>query len=177
MVALGTPMPAFELWESKTQEYALSENFVGEKGTLVIFMCNHCPFVVHLIHKLAEKTKEWKNLGIKSIGISSNDANAYPQDAPRMMTKFAVDNKMKSPYFYDETQAVATAFGAVCTPDFFLYDGKGELFYRGQFDPSRPGDGQAITGENLQNAVSSLLDGKNPPEKQLPSQGCNIKWK
>lgn len=149
----------------------------GSLGTIVLFACNHCPYVVHLAHELGEFADRAAALRVETICINSNDLEAYPQDGPEFMKQFAAANKWNFPYLIDETQSVAKAYGAACTPDFFLFDENLALFYAGQFDESRPKNGSVPSGSDLQEAIDRMLDGEAPPKKTIPASGCNIKWK
>ncbi len=141
------------------------------------FICNHCPFVIHLREALALLGKEAQERGLQVVAISSNDVENYPQDSPALMAQEKVNAGYTFPYLYDETQEVAKAYEAACTPDFYLFDGEQRLVYRGQFDASRPGNDEPIDGADLRAAIDALLAGDGPAERQLPSLGCNIKWK
>ncbi|MEJ2754318.1 MAG: thioredoxin family protein [Gammaproteobacteria bacterium] len=176
---LGTALPSFTL-PNVTNVLAKSisqHDALGEKGILVAFICNHCPYVVHIRDVFTTLANSWVDRGLGVVAISANDVENYPQDGPEAMADLAQELGFRFPYLYDETQDVAKAFDAVCTPDFFLFDAAGKLVYRGQFDASRPGNDQAITGSNLSQAVERLLHGQEPLAEQLPSVGCNIKWK
>ena len=178
MLALGTKAPYFELPNpSESSEIQSLEELKGEKATLIVFMCNHCPFVLHIIDKLAEIYEDYQGRGMEIIGINSNDAEKYPADAPEKMIEFQMERKFEFPYLYDESQAIAKAYDAACTPDFFLFDHKLELIYRGQMDDSRPGNTRDVTGEDLIIAFENILAGQQQEELQKPSMGCNIKWK
>jgi peroxiredoxin len=178
MLPLGTKAPFFELPNpSMKNEVQNLEGLKGEKGTLVIFMCNHCPFVLSVIDQLAELYEDYSKKGIEFIGISSNNIEKYPQDSPEKMVEFQEDEGFKFPYLYDESQSVAKAFNAACTPDFFFFDDKLDLIYRGQMDDSRPGNQKEVTGEDLIIAFENLLAGESQEEIQRPSLGCGIKWK
>lgn len=178
MLALGTKAPYFELPNpSESSEIQSLEDLKGEKATLIVFMCNHCPFVLHIIDKLAEIYEDYQGRGMEIIGINSNDAEKYPADAPEKMIEFQMERKFEFPYLYDESQAIAKAYDAACTPDFFLFDHKLELIYRGQMDDSRPGNTRDVTGEDLIIAFENILAGQPQEELQKPSMGCNIKWK
>jgi thiol-disulfide isomerase/thioredoxin len=144
---------------------------------LVLFICNHCPYVIHISKRLGELATQWQQQGVQVVGINSNDAVAYPEDAPGKMPAEAWRAGYSFPYLFDEEQSVAKAFNAVCTPDIFLFDGAGELFYHGQFDASRPKNSLPVTGEDLAAAVAAVLTGAEPPAKALPSIGCSIKWR
>lgn len=173
---VGVAAPDFQLSDGSGKSHALTD-LKGEKGTLVIFCCNHCPFVVMLAQKIGDIARSYKKKGISTVAISANDVEHYPQDAPEKMTAFAKKYAWGFPYLYDATQAVAKAYGAACTPDFFLFDKKGKLFYAGQFDDARPGNGVPVTGQDLKQAMDFLLEEKAPVSDARPSTGCNIKWK
>lgn len=176
MLELGTEAPDFALpnVDGKTVR---RDDLRGAKGLLVVFICNHCPYVKHITRKLAEVAKSYQAGGLAVVAISSNDVANYPDDSPAKMKLFAKESGYLFPYLYDESQAVAKAYRAACTPDFFLFDGNFKLVYRGQFDASRPGNNIPVTGEDLTRAVDALLAGKAIPAEQTPSLGCNIKWK
>jgi peroxiredoxin len=176
MLPLGTPAPDFALpdVDGKTVKVA---DFADSKGLLVVFMCNHCPFVIHLAEALAAFGEEYLAKGLAMVGISSNDVDNYPADSPDKMALEAEARGYTFPYLYDGSQDVAKAYRAACTPDFFLFDADHKLVYRGQFDSSRPDSGVKPTGADLRAACDAVLAGKKPSEKQLPSIGCNIKWK
>lgn len=176
MRALGTAMPSFGLLDTKTSAHFSSASLDG-KIAVIAFICNHCPFVVHLKPALAEFGRYCADKGVKMVAISSNDVSTHPSDGPELMAKDAESFGYSFPYLYDESQQVARAFDAACTPDFFVFDRQGQLAYRGQFDDSRPGNGLPITGQDLRAAVDALLAGKSPSAEQKPSIGCNIKWK
>ena len=185
MQNLGTPLPAFSAAAASGRPYSQSD-FAGGKGVLVAFICNHCPFVLHIADRFTALANAAEEQGIRVVAISSNDVDAFPEDGPEFMGRFAAERGFRFPYLYDADQQVAIAFGAVCTPDFFLYDGGGRLYYRGQFDGTRPstphtvgkpGAGQVATGEDLNAALEALLAGAAPPAEQWPSQGCSMKWK
>lgn len=178
MLALGTKAPFFELPNpTKNNELQSLDNLKGERGTLVMFICNHCPFVVHVIEKLAELYEDYKEKGIEFIAINSNDIVGYPADSPELMVDFAKEKGFSFPYLFDESQSIAKAYNAACTPDFYFFDEKLDLIYRGQMDDSRPGNQQEVTGEDLIIAFENLLAGQPQEELQKPSLGCNIKWK
>lgn len=174
MVELGTPAPEFRLPDAAGNEHA-STDFAGTP-LLVMFICNHCPYVKHIADVLGTRTAQWMAAGVAVVGINSNDVENYPEDRPELMQLEAIERGYTFPYLFDETQAVARAFDAQCTPDFFLYDADHRLVYRGQFDDARPGNEAPVTGDDLDAAVTALLAGANVPQ-QLPSVGCNIKWK
>ena len=175
MLPLGTAAPEFELPDPSGKIYRKSE-FQGSP-LLVAFICNHCPFVKHVADKLAEAATYYRTRGVEVVFISSNDVESHPQDAPDKMAEFARERGITVPYLYDETQEVAKAYHAACTPDFFLFDKDHKLVYRGQFDAARPGNGAPVTGKDLTAAVEAVAEGKRPAENQRPSAGCNIKWK
>ena len=175
MLPLGTKAPGFSLPNIDGSTVSLND-FAEAKGLLVVFMCNHCPFVKHLRTPLAEFAREYQPKGLAVVGISSNDVANYPDDSPAKMAEEARDAGYTFPYLYDGSQAVAKAYKAACTPDFFLFDGDMSLAYRGQFDDSRPGNDKPITGADLRAAADKVLAGEEVPHEQTPSIGCNIKW-
>lgn len=176
MKKLGTPAPDFRLRNVDGRMVGLSD-FRDKPALLVIFMCNHCPFVKHVADGLAQLGRDYLPKGVAIVGINSNDASSYPQDSPEQMVHEAEQRGYPFPYLFDETQEVAKAYGAACTPDFFLYDKGRKLVYRGQLDASRPGNNIPVTGTDLRAALDALLAGQPLPEKQIPSIGCNIKWR
>jgi peroxiredoxin len=176
-VALGTLAPNFNLKDTNSSEWFSFQDLKGEKGTLVIFICNHCPFVHHVIDEIVMIANDYRVQGIGIIAISSNDVVKFPQDAPELMTEFAFQNKFEFPYLFDETQEVAKAYNAACTPDFFLYDNQDKLVYHGQLDDSRPGNGIPLSGNDLRGAIDSVIYNRTINLDQKPSLGCNIKWK
>ena len=175
MLALGTPAPEFTLNDASGQRFGLRD-FAGSKGLLAAFICNHCPFVKHLLEGFVEFAREYGPKGIAIVAINPNDAAAYPEDSAQNMVRIAAQKGFTFPYLVDENQAVAKAYQAICTPDFFLFDAARKLVYRGQFDASRPGNGLPVTGSDLRAAADALLAGK-ALGKQIPSVGCSIKWK
>lgn len=177
MLPLGTKAPEFELLDTVSNKTLSLEKLKGKNGTLVMFICNHCPFVVHVNPELSRLGKEYQAKGIGFVAISSNDVANYPQDAPHLMKEKAKALEYSFPYLYDETQEVAKAYDAACTPDFYLFDANLELVYRGQLDDSRPGNGLPLTGSDLRNAMDAVLNEKAIDSNQKPSIGCNIKWK
>jgi peroxiredoxin len=177
MVPLGTPAPEFRLKDTNSNHFYSFADLKGRKGTLVMFLCNHCPFVKHVIDEIVKIANDYRVQGLGIIAISSNDATQYPQDGQEHMADFALANKMHFPYLYDESQDVARAFDAACTPDFFLYDEQDRLFYRGQLDDSRPGNNIPLSGTDLRNAIDAVIYNRTVAELQKPSIGCNIKWK
>jgi len=176
MVTLGTSAPNFSLPDTEGNIVSLAD-FKEAPALLVIFMCNHCPFVKHILSGLAELVKEYQSKGVTVVGINSNDVTNYPEDSPEMMAKLVEEAGFTFPYLYDETQEVAKAYNAACTPDFFLFDKESKLAYRGQMDDSRPGNNIPITGIDLIKAMDAVLAGREVSTEQKPSMGCNIKWK
>lgn len=176
MQELGMKAPDFTLPDPAGKQYPLADLRV-DKGLLVIFMCNHCPYVIHIRNKLVEKIRDFQEQGISVVGINSNDFNVHPDDSPENMTSDAERYGYSFPYLVDEEQQVAQSYGAACTPDFFLFNGELQLVYRGQFDSARPGNTEPVTGSDLSAAVDNLIGGKSISAEQRPSMGCNIKWK
>lgn len=172
---VGDRMPAFELPDAWGEMHT-SGSLLDEKGLLVVFACNHCPYVVHLADLLGAMADEFLLEGVATVAINSNDLDAYPQDGPEPMKDFADTHGWNFPYLIDGAQEVAWAYGAACTPDFFLFDGEGLLAYAGQFDGTRPRSGQAPDGSDLRAAVRRMLDGSPTPDS-VPASGCSIKWK
>ncbi|MBU3822707.1 thioredoxin family protein [Flavobacteriaceae bacterium XHP0103] len=177
MIALGTKAPDFKLLDTVSNKTLSLEKLKGKQGTVIMFICNHCPFVKHVNDELVKVANEYNKKGIGFIAISSNDVINYPQDGPGKMKLNAEENKYPFPYLYDDTQETAKAYDAACTPDIYLYDRNLELIYRGQLDDSRPGNGIPVTGKDLRHALDCLLQNKENTEPQKPSIGCNIKWK
>ncbi|MEZ6051833.1 MAG: thioredoxin family protein [Planctomycetaceae bacterium] len=175
MLPLGSQAPEFSLPNVDGSTVSLSD-FEGKPGLLVMFICNHCPFVIHLREDLAKFVKEYQDQGLAVVAISSNDVETYPQDGPDKMKQEAESNGYTFPYLYDASQEVAKAYHAACTPDFFLFDSNRKLVYRGQFDDSRPGSDIPVTGEDLRAACDQVLAGQPVSVEQRPSIGCNIKW-
>ena len=177
MLPLGTTAPPFALPDTVSGDSLRLEALRGAQGTLVMFICNHCPFVKHVNERIAALARMYQPKGIAFVAISSNDVENYPADHPDKMKETAAAEGYSFPYLYDESQEVARAYQAACTPDFFLFDGDLELVYRGQLDDSRPGNGIPVTGRDLEAAMKALLSGDPVPKDQKPSIGCNIKWK
>lgn len=173
---VGDEAPDFMLPDAWGDPVSL-DDVAGVTGLLVIFACNHCPFVVHLADAVGGLALEIAGLGLGTVAINSNDLEKYPQDGPEFMRTFSAEHGWKFPYLLDETQEVARAYGAACTPDFFLFDGERRLFYAGQFDDSRPKSGQPAHGGDMREAVRRMVAGESPMERPYPSSGCNIKWK
>lgn len=176
MLPLGTAAPDFKLHDTVSDQILDLRSLRGARGTVVMFICNHCPFVKHVNPELSAISKDYSHKGISFIAISSNDVQNYPQDAPHLMKETAQKEGYNFPYLYDETQAVARAYSAACTPDFYLFDDKLELVYRGQLDDSRPGNGIPLSGSDLRAALDAILEGRTIDPAQKPSIGCNIKW-
>ncbi|MHC4456107.1 MAG: thioredoxin family protein [Planctomycetota bacterium] len=176
MLPLGTSAPDFNLPDTRGNIVSLAD-FKEAPALLVIFMCNHCPFVKHILSYLIELIKEYQAKGVAVVGINSNDVASFPEDSPKMMALIAQEAGFAFPYLYDETQEVAKAYHAACTPDFFLFDGRSKLVYRGQMDDSRPGNDIPITGADIKAALDAVLEDKAVASEQKPSMGCNIKWK
>ncbi|MBC6994986.1 thioredoxin family protein [Neolewinella lacunae] len=177
MLSIGTPAPAFTLPDTVSDQDLSWADLKGPQGTLVYFICNHCPYVLHVIEELVQVAKDYANRGIATVAISANDAEKYPVDSPDNMQAFAANFQFSFPYLYDESQEVARSYDAACTPDIYLFDANAALYYRGRLDANRPGSGTPPTGEDLRHALDDLLAGQPSPEKQYPSAGCNIKWK
>ncbi len=177
MVPLGTPAPDFKLLEPSTGRRVSLDDLAAAQGLLVMFICNHCPFVKHIRRGLAEFGRDYRNRGLAIVAVNSNDVTNYPADSPAKMIEEVAHAGYVFPYLYDETQEVAKSYRAACTPDFFLYDRDRKLVYRGQFDDSRPSNRLPVTGADLRQAADAVLNGKPVPAQQKASIGCNIKWK
>ncbi len=177
MLELGTSAPEFSLPAANDGMKTVNKSDFDGKPLLVMFICNHCPFVKHLNKQVAEVAQEYESKGVAVVGISSNDVATHPDDGPEKMEQEAKDVGYTFPYLYDETQDVAKAYRAACTPDFFLFDKAHKLVYRGQFDDSRPDNGKPVTGADLKAAMDAVVAGSAVPAEQTPSIGCNIKWK
>lgn len=177
MLPIGTIAPDFSLPDTVSGANISLNEIASEKATVVMFLCNHCPYVIHVNLELVKLTNEYMAKGVEFVAISSNDAVNYPQDGPDKMSIHAKENGYPFPYLYDESQEVAKAYDAACTPDFYVFDGSMKLVYRGQMDGSRPNSGIPVTGEDLRKALDNVLNGKPQEEMQRPSAGCNIKWK
>ena len=174
---LHTIAPEFSLEDSVTGKTFNLQQLKGKQATVIMFICNHCPFVIHVNSKLVELANQFKSQGVNFIAISSNDVENYPQDAPDKMKEVAAENKYPFPYLYDPTQDVAKAYDAACTPDFYVFDKDLKSTYHGRLDDSRPGNDKPLTGKDLIAAINATLNNDTPLKNQLPSMGCNIKWK
>lgn len=177
MLPLGSEAPPFYLPDTVSGNMISLDNVVSDKATVVMFLCNHCPHVVHVNEEIVRVAKDYTPKGISFVAISSNDVITYPQDGPEEMKKHALKVGYPFPYLYDESQNVARAFDAACTPDFYVFDGNRKLVYRGRLDDSRPKNSIPLTGKDLRAALDAILAGKPIADKQYPSGGCNIKWK
>lgn len=175
--ALDTKAASFLLKDTNSNSFYTFEELRGSKGTLIIFMCNHCPYVVHAIDEIVMIANDYRVQGLGVFAISSSDISRYPQDSPEKMADFAMDNRIDFPYLFDENQEVARKYDATCTPDYFLFDSLDRLFYHGQLDDSRPGNGIALSGSDLRNAIDALIYNRSLSLVQKPSIGCGIKWK
>lgn len=177
MIELGTKAPDFLLPDTVSGREMNFSDIKGEKGTVVMFICNHCPYVIHVNDQLIALASDYKKKGIGFVAISSNDVANYPQDGPELMKKHASKVGYNFPYLYDETQEVAKAYHAACTPDLYVFNKDEKLYYRGRIDDAKPGSDRKITGKDIREAMDDMLEGRSAPEKQYPSGGCNIKWK
>ena len=176
-IPLGFDAPYFELPEPLSGKIISLNDIKGTKGTLVMFICNHCPFVKHVMDELVKIGFDYMDKGIGIVAINSNDVENYPDDHPDKMKELAESLNMPYPYLFDETQEVANAYDAACTPDFNIFDAEGKCVYRGQLDGARPGNDIPVTGVDLRKALDQVVNGEKVPEDQMPSIGCNIKWK
>jgi hypothetical protein len=178
MLPLGTALPPIRLTNAVDgAEVDVAKLAAGARCVLVAFICNHCPYVVHLRKEFVRAAHDALDRGVAVVAINSNDAESYPQDGPGPMGRLAKDEKWRFPFLFDATQDVARAFRAECTPEFYLFDAEGRLAYRGQFDESRPSNGKPVTGSDLRAAIDAVVAGKKPAATQKPSVGCNIKWR
>ncbi len=177
MLPLGTPAPPFELPDAASGNKVSSRDFADAPGLVVAFLCNHCPYVKYMIDGFVAFARDYRPRGLGIVAICSNDARTHPADAPKEMAKLARAKSFPFPYLVDESQAVARAYKAECTPDLFLFGRNGRLVYRGQFDGSRPGSGEPVTGADLRAAADAVLNDQPVASKQIPSVGCSIKWK
>ncbi|MCB9308767.1 MAG: thioredoxin family protein [Lewinellaceae bacterium] len=177
MLPIGSVAPKFSLLDTASKNVLSFQDIKGKNGTVIYFICNHCPYVIHVNRQLVDIANEYKAKDIGFVAISSNDAQKYPEDRPELMQFVAKILQYPFPYLYDETQEVARAYDAACTPDIYVFDGEDHLYYRGRLDDSRPGNESLLTGKNLRMALDLLIMGEPPMTHQLPSGGCNIKWK
>ncbi len=177
MLNLGTKAPDFTLYDTISSKMISLNDIRGEKGTIVMFICNHCPYVKHVNEEIVRISNDYRVAGFGIVAISSNDIENYPQDSPEEMLKTALKNVYTFPYLYDETQKIAKAYDAACTPDFYLFDAELKLLYRGQLDNSRPGNTIPVNGRDLREALDNVLNNHPQRQEQKPSMGCNIKWK
>ncbi|MDH4122088.1 MAG: thioredoxin family protein [Deltaproteobacteria bacterium] len=177
MVELGTKAPGFRLPDTISGKTLGLEQVKGPKGTLILFICNHCPYVLHVLEELVRVGKDYQPQGVGVVAISANDVSAYPEDAPDKMSQLAREHGFSFPYLYDESQATARAYDAACTPDLYVYDADLKLVYRGQLDGARPKNTTPVTGADLRRALDCLVAGKPIDAHQVPSVGCSIKWK
>lgn len=177
MLPLGTEAPHFALPDTVSGNIVSLDDIISDKATVVMFLCNHCPYVIHVNPEISRLAREYQAIGVSFVGISSNDVVKYPDDGPDKMKETAVQAGYTFPYLYDESQEVARAYDAACTPDFYVFDGNRRLVYRGRLDRSRPANQEPLDGRDLRAALDAALEGRPVDEKQYPSGGCNIKWK
>jgi len=177
MLPLGTKAPDFKLHDAVSEKALGLDDLKSDKATVVMFICNHCPYVKHVQKGLVELANDYIPKGVSFIGVNSNDVAKYPEDSPANMKSVALKLGYPFPYLFDETQEVARAYEAACTPDFYVFDADMKLVYRGQMDDSRPGNGKPVTGRNIRDTLDRILSGKPVDSDQIPSIGCNIKWK
>lgn len=177
MMPLGTPAPDFSLPDTVSGKTLSYSDVAGDRATVVMFICNHCPYVIHVNDELVRVANDYRERGVGFVAISANDVGSHPQDAPERMTQVAEELGYPFPYLYDESQETAKAYDAACTPDFFVFDNEQKCTYRGRLDGSTPGNDVPLTGEDLRGALDTILAGDQPGPDQKPSQGCNIKWK
>lgn len=177
MLQLGTKAPQFTLPDTVSGDEISLDQIASDKATVVMFICNHCPYVIHVNEEIVNVARDYQAKGVSFVAISSNDVDNYPQDGPEKMKIHAEKEGYNFPYLYDESQDVAKAYDAACTPDFYVFDGERKLVYRGRLDESRPKSDIPLTGKDLRQALDAVLAGQPIPEKQYPSAGCNIKWK
>lgn len=177
MLPLGTKAPSFTLPDTVSGKALSLDELASDQGTVIMFLCNHCPYVIHVNEEIVRVAADYQAKGVSFVAISSNDVENYPADSPDKMTTHAREVGYNFPYLYDESQAVARAYDAACTPDFYVFDGDQQLYYRGRLDSSRPSNGQPLTGTDLRAAIDGMLTGAAAPTDQYPSAGCNIKWK
>lgn len=177
MLPLGTKAPHFNLLNPVTGKSMSLDDIKSDVATVIMFICNHCPFVKHIQDGLIDLAQDYQSKNVKVIAINSNDADSYPDDSPERMKEIAIEHNYPFPYLYDETQEVAKAYQAACTPDFYVFDKNLSCVYRGRFDAATPGNNEPVTGNDLRSALDNLLAGKPINPDQKPSMGCNVKWK
>lgn len=177
MVPLGSKAPDFNLLDPVSNTIKSLKELKSENATVIMFICNHCPFVKHVNDQLVKLALDYQQKGVSFIAINSNDVDNYPEDSPAKMIEYATKLKYPFPYLFDETQEVAKAYDAACTPDFYIFDKDLKCIYRGQLDDSRPSNGKPVTGKDMRDALNSILAGEGVSGEQIPSIGCNIKWK
>ena len=177
MLALGTQAPDFSLPDVVSGNKMSLSDIISDKATVIMFICNHCPYVIHVRSELVKVARQYQSMGVGFVAISSNDIARYPEDSPEKMKIFAEKAGFTFPYLYDESQSVAKAYDAACTPDFYVFDANQALIYRGRLDESSPGNNKPLTGKDLRFALDAILEGKPLEQEQFPSMGCNIKWK
>jgi peroxiredoxin len=177
MLALGTPLPAFSLTDAARGRLVTDREAAGPRATLVMFICNHCPFVIHVRDEISRLSRDYAGKGVAFVAVNSNSAESHPQDGPTHMAALAREMGWTFPFLFDETQGVAKAYHAACTPDFYVFDRERRLRYRGQLDDSRPSNAVPVTGADLRAAIDAVAAGKPAASAQRPSIGCNIKWK
>lgn len=177
MIPLGTKAPHFELVDTKDNILKSLSSLKGEKATVIMFICNHCPFVIHVNPEISKLAKDYVDQGVNCIAISSNDIENYPQDRPELMRQVAAREDYIFPYLFDKDQKIAKSYDAACTPDFYLFNSDLELVYRGQLDSSRPENNKPLNGKDLRNAIDATIKNQKASDIQFPSIGCNIKWK
>jgi len=177
MIPLGFTAPDFNLWDAISDNKNSLNELKSDKATVIMFICNHCPFVKHVNKQLVNLANDYIPQGISFIAINSNDADNYPEDSPIKMIQYAKILGYPFPYLFDETQEIAKAYNAACTPDFYIFDKEMRCVYRGQLDDSRPGNGKPVNGKDIRLALEAILNGNKVVENQIPSIGCNIKWK
>ena len=177
MIPLGTIAPNFSLPDTVSGKTMSLEDLISQSATVIMFICNHCPYVIHIKNELVKIADDYIPEGVSFAAISSNDVENYPEDSPQKMKELALELGFPFPYLYDETQEVAKAYDAACTPDFYIFDKDLKLVYRGQFDESRPGNNMPVTGKDVRKALDAVLSGNPVSDDQKPSMGCNIKWK
>ncbi len=177
MLALGTAAPFFELPDAVSNKHLSISNLSGKNATVIMFICNHCPYVIHVNPEIVRIANDYQAKGVGFVAISSNDIEAHPEDAPDKMKALALAEGYTFPYLYDENQSVAKAYDAACTPDFYVFDDEMKLAYRGRIDNSRPNSGTPLSGKDIRDVLDNLLEKKPVSPVQFPSMGCNIKWK